>query len=111
MKENGDFVAASTIYFGEWLSIEDVSEEATPDNPESILLAKEAIEELPKECRTLVAIAMGLPEEMYMLNGRIKKSAFQSLVKAKTGWTHKEIKRTEGCLKRGLRKSIQNMIN
>ena len=109
MKDVGDFVAGASVYFGEWVPIEDVEIE-TSSNPESILLEKESIEELPSECRTLVDILMGIPEEMFMLNGRVKKGYLQSFVKAKTGWSHKEIARTKGCLRRSLQKSAQNVI-
>ena len=48
MRENGDFVKACEVYWGTWLNYEecDLQEEETP---ETILMEKEAIWNLPKE--------------------------------------------------------------
>lgn len=85
MRENGDFVKACEVYWGTWLNYEecDLQEEETP---ETILMEKEAIWNLPKECRTLAEIIINLPEEMFLVNGRLKKTFFRKFVKSKTGW-------------------------
>jgi hypothetical protein len=93
---SGDFVSAGTIYFGQWLSIDDVNLEAH-ETPETILLKKDGILSLPKECRLMAEIILSMPEEMFLVNGKIKKEALRRVVRNKTGWS---LSRIDGVRKR-----------
>jgi hypothetical protein len=100
-RENGDFVKACEVFWGEWLSVEDV-ELVEQETPESILLDKDRIDSLPKECRTLIGIIMNLPEEMYLVNGRLKRTFFRKHVKSVTGWSIEKVDRVQSKLESNL---------
>jgi hypothetical protein len=93
MAENGDLVKACEIYWGEWTNYEDcvLLERETP---ETILISKDNLEKLPKECKTLVDIIINLPEEMFCINGKLKTSLFYKFVELKTGWSKDKIHHT-----------------
>ena len=98
MKHTGDFVAAGYVYFGQWLNIED-DFLPDPSTPETILLEKDKIQSLPRECEILKNILMDLPEELFMISGKAKKTAFRRIIKAKTGWNDSRINKVEERLK------------
>ena len=118
MRESGDFVKACEVYWGEWIPCEEIEETLenpkilftgnyqtferlqTTDDPETIFLEKEAIgDNLPTECKTLVGILINIPEEMYLVNGKLKKTFFRKLVRAKTGWSAEKVERVYSKLK------------
>jgi hypothetical protein len=102
MKHSGDFVAAGYVYFGQWLNIED-DFLPDPSTPETIFMDKEVIEKLPRECEILKDILLNLPEELFLISGKAKKTAFRRIIKAKTGWNDIRINRVEERLKTSLK--------
>lgn len=90
MAENGDLVKACEIYWGEWVDYEDCNL-LERETPETILISKDNLEKLPKECKTLTDIIVNLPEEMYFINGKLKTNLFFKFVELKTGWTKDKI--------------------
>lgn len=96
-RNSGDFVSACEVYWGEWLPYEDCSllESSTP---ETILMEKETIDDLPKECRQLANIILNLPEEMYLVNGKLKRTFLRKFVKAKTGWSLCKVEKVQSKL-------------
>ena len=89
MKETGDIVGACEVFWGEWLDFQDCNLK-TEVTPETIMMEEDSFRNLPKESRILADIIINLPEEMFLVNGKLKKTFFRKLVKAKTGWnTHK----------------------
>jgi hypothetical protein len=100
-EEEDDFVSGCYVYFSEWLPIESISME---DNltPEVILLEKDRLQRLPKKCKTLLEIIMSLPDEMFMINGKLRKTALRRVINAKTGWSKELIDRIEDKLRTSL---------
>lgn len=96
MKDNQDFEQAATIYFGQWLPIEDVVL-TEHRNPESLLIEKDKIERLPRECEIVKDILLDLPEEVFFLNGKVSRMKFRKAVQAKTGWDKSRIEKV--CLR------------
>lgn len=103
MRENGDaFVEACEVYWGQWIPWE-TAEKTSPmlqyPDPESIFIEKETLSPpLPKECRTLIDILLNIPEEMYLVNGKIKKTFLRKFVKEKTGWSIEKTERVQSRL-------------
>lgn len=103
MRENGDFVKACEVYWGEWIPW-DKAEGASPyleyPDPETLFIDKEAIEgDFPSECKTLMNLILNIPEEMYLVNGKIKKTFFRKFVKSKTGWSAEKVERVQAKLR------------
>jgi hypothetical protein len=105
MRENGDFVRACEIYWGEWVNYEEcnLQDEKTP---ETILIEKDAIRSLPKECRILAEIIINLPEEMFLVNGRLNKTFFRKFVRARTGWTIRKVNKIQNKLEHHLIEAV-----
>jgi hypothetical protein len=106
MKEEDVFVCAGTVYFGQWIPYDEM-QFTSEETPETILLAKESFTDgLPKECKILADIVLNLPEELFLVNGKIKKTAFHQVVKAKTGWSVHKIEITKERLRKFLRNPV-----
>ncbi|MFA5396355.1 MAG: hypothetical protein WC346_10145 [Methanogenium sp.] len=113
-KDKDDFVQACEIYWGEWTEVDvyNVLMEETPHrninwdmsrlqaegNPESILMEKDMFNSLPRECRILAEILVNLPEEMFLVNGKVKKTSLRKLVKKQTGWPIEKVDRIQARL-------------
>jgi hypothetical protein len=102
-EEKEDFVSAGYVYYAEWVPLDNIAVE-DPRNPETILLEKDRLQRLPKKCKTLVEILMSLPDEMFMLNGKVKKTALHRIINEKTGWSKERIERIELKLRESLEK-------
>lgn len=103
-EEKEDFVSAGYVYYAEWIPLDNLTLE-DPSTPETILIEKDKVQKLPKKCRTLLEIIMGLPDEMFMLNGRVRKTALHRVINEKTGWSKERIVRIEGKLRTSLEKA------
>ena len=101
MKEKDSIEHAAAVYFGKWVPVEDAGL-IDHTTPETILLEKDKIRSLPRECEILKNILIDLPEEMFLLNGRVKRSLFNKVVKKKTGWDSDRIKKVSDRLKQSL---------
>jgi hypothetical protein len=101
MKSTDDFVDACIVYFGEQIPVEDA---VIPDlrTPETILIEKDTILSLSRECEILKEVLLNLPEEMYLSNGRVKRTALKKALKIRTGWTNMRISQVEDKLKTAL---------
>jgi hypothetical protein len=101
MREKEDaFVAAATVYFGTWSSIDDLELMGeTPDDPESILIEKEELRAMPSECKTMIRIILDLPEEMFKAGGQVNLFGALKVVKNVTGWPMSKVLKTEATLR------------
>ncbi len=111
MRKNDGLVCACEVLWGEWSEIgacEALMEKLpsykitwnagnliSSETPESALLKKDAILSLPNECRIFAEIILSLPEEMFLVNGRMKKTAVSKFVREKTGWSREKISRIQ----------------
>jgi hypothetical protein len=95
-KDPDDFVNACSVFFGSWIAIEDI-DIITMDTPETILIQKDKLRTLPRECEILKDIIFNLPEEMFSVNkgGRVKRKSFHKVVRNKTGWSEARIQKVE----------------
>jgi len=98
-------VEAAEVLFGEWVSIDDcpLVEDKTP---ETFLLQKYAVQDLSEECRIMVDVILSLPEEMFLLNGRIKTVQLSQKTKERTGWSLAKIKMVKTRLEKSLSMAI-----
>lgn len=87
-----DIESASMIY---WEKLEDVysislqmheQQLQTSDNPETLLIEKDFVNALSKECQFMAKAIISLPEEIFLLNGKARKTKFREIMKVKTGW-------------------------
>jgi len=74
----------------------------TPDNPETILIEKDFTKSLSKECMLMAKTIMNLPEEMFLINGKLKKTQLRKLLKQRTGWSTTKIDKVKASLARQL---------
>jgi hypothetical protein len=64
----------------------------TPGNPESFLLEKESLStSLTKECLLMAKTILNMPEEMFLINGKMKKMALRKAIRKETGWSKAKI--------------------
>jgi hypothetical protein len=104
-----DIEKACEVYWGEWVPVEDCDLQEK-ETPETILMAKDAMESMPKECRTLVEILLNLPEEMYLTNGKVKTTQlFRKIAKAQAGWSIEKARLTYFKLARHLSVSARSV--
>lgn len=90
LREKGDFEKACEVYWGEWVDVADCDLRER-ETPESILMSKDTMDNMPSECKTLVEVLLNIPEEMYLVNGKVKKTAlFKRIVEAHSKWNLKE---------------------
>lgn len=97
MRENGDFVKACEVFWGEWVDFETCNIE-DPTTPETILIDKDIINKLPNECKLMANMILNLPEEMFLVNGKLKRTFFRKFVKSKTGWSMEKVDQTHRVL-------------
>jgi hypothetical protein len=105
-RKNGDFVKACEVFWGEWVPYEDCVL-LTTETPETLLMEKESINSLPKECKLLAELIVNLPEEMFLNNGRLKRTFFRKFVKTKTGWSLDKVAQVQTRLTRCLAVSMR----
>ena len=94
-------VEAAEVLFGEWLPVEDcvLLEEKTP---ETFLLQKSFFQEMSEECRTMADTINTLPEEMFLINGRIKIEQLLKTMKERSGWSKAKTRKVKTHLERSL---------
>jgi hypothetical protein len=66
--------------------------------PETILIEKDSIQKLSKECLLMAKTIMNLPEEMFHINGKLKKMQLRKVLKQKTGWSTTKIEKVKSNL-------------
>ena len=93
-KNYDGLVSAAEVLFAEWEDFENVVI-AEKETPETLLLEKTFLQNLTKEARIMAEIIVGLPEEMFLENGKIRKGLFRKIVKEQTGWSVSKIERTK----------------
>jgi hypothetical protein len=72
-------------------------------NPETLLIEKDNLKNsLSKECRIVAEAILNLPEEMFLVNGKLKKTALKKILKQRLGWSNTKIKRINESLARQL---------
>lgn len=64
----------------------DKTEIRSDENPELLLISKEAFVTLSEEARDLVNLIMNAPDRLYHVNGQLKKIEFQRYCKRRKGW-------------------------
>lgn len=69
-----------------------------PKNPESILIEKDNLSSLSTECLLLAKLILSLPEESFLINGKIKKTRLRNIIKRRTGWSCSKIDRVKNIL-------------
>jgi hypothetical protein len=86
--------SAAEVLFAEWVDFENVviTEKETP---ETLLLKKTFLQSLTKEARIMAEIIIGLPEEMFLENGKLRKNLLRRIVKEQTGWPVSKIERVK----------------
>lgn len=93
MKEKkGDIIAAAYVYWSrETIPFLHILEDEIPlqeeRTPETILMEKDFQKCLSKECLLMAKTIMNLPEEMFLINGKLKKMELRKLIKEQTGWS------------------------
>jgi hypothetical protein len=74
------------------------------DTPETLLISKDSQKTLSSECQIIINIINELPEDGFLLSGKIKKTKLFHCVKTKTGWSMVKIKQVLDSLTRQLLK-------
>jgi len=85
-------ISAAEVLFAEWEDFENVVI-MEKETPETLLLEKTFLQNLTKEARIMAEIIVGLPEEMFLENGKIRKGFLRRIVKEQTGWSVSKIRR------------------
>ena len=100
-KKHIGLVEAAEVLFGEYIPVEDcpLLEEKTP---ETFLLQKSFFQELSGECRTMADIIITLPEEMFLINGRIKIEQLFKTMKERSGWSKAKTRKVKTRLEKSL---------
>lgn len=99
---------AAYIFWSNTVDIYDVSilqevSEIHSINPETLLIEKDNLKNsLTKECRIVAETILNLPEEMFLVNGKLKKTALKKILKQKLGWSNTKINRINESLARQL---------
>ena len=76
--------------------LQDMEYQLQDENtPETILIEKDNIQGLSKECRLMAKAILNLPEEMFMINGKLKKTALRKIIHKETGWSIAKIERVK----------------
>lgn len=71
----------------------------SPTNPEKILIKKDSFQKiLSKECLIMANILANLPENMFLVNGKVKKTKFRKIIKKQTGWSLAKVVQVENTL-------------
>lgn len=88
---------AAYVLWGHNVDIENIDiiseiSELEKNDPETLLIAKDNLKNsLSKECRIVAETIMNLPEEMFLVNGKLKKTALRKILKKKMGWSNTKI--------------------
>jgi hypothetical protein len=96
MRQQLSIVHGAEVFWGEYLDQSDVNLQnnepylQTLDNPETLLIEKDKLWTLPKECKIIAEIILNLPEEMFLINGRVRKESLIKVVNEKLGWNRRK---------------------
>lgn len=93
-KNYAGLVSAAEVLFADWEDLENVVM-VNEETPETLLLEKTFFQNLSKEIRIMAEIIISLPEEMFLVNGRLKKEMLRKVVKEQTGWSETKIERVK----------------
>jgi hypothetical protein len=66
----------------------EVVEETTP---ERVMILRETFRALSDEAREFMRVVLDAPERLYLLNGKLKKRAFQRYCRNKYGWSSTQV--------------------
>lgn len=108
LEKKEDVEAAAYIFWANEVDICDISilqevSEMHSTNPETLLIEKDNLKNsLSKECRIVAETIWNLPEEMFLVNGKLKKTALKKILKQRLGWSNTKIKRINESLARQL---------
>jgi hypothetical protein len=65
-----------------------IAEETTP---ERVMILRETFRALSDEAREFMRVVLDAPERLYLLNGKLKKRAFQRYCRNKYGWSSTQV--------------------
>jgi hypothetical protein len=84
--------AAATIHWGDFLPYHDYQELCPiTDTPESWLIMKETVQNLSEEGKFLLNFIKDLPDELFLVNGKPKKTEICKILRKNYRWSLKLI--------------------
>jgi hypothetical protein len=86
--------SAACVVFGEWVPIDTV-EIAEPDTPETLLFEKEKFKELSEEGKALINIILNAPEDLFLVNGRVREQVLRRYCRHKKNWSASKVDATK----------------